>query len=168
MALEIVVLERLDRIRQTLLKGIEGITDQELNDRTEGSWSISEVLEHLYLTEVVVAKQVAKSLREESQPAAEKPVHLTAQRGKQVAAPEVLIPKDEVRTLEEIIIKLENSRKALLYVIEHAKPEVDWTQKSAKHLAFGWLSLKQWIEFLGYHEQRHIQQIEEILSGLKR
>ncbi|WP_257349517.1 DinB family protein [Pseudalkalibacillus decolorationis] len=37
-------------------------------------------------------------------------------------------------------------------------------KRSFAHPIFKEMQLAQWIEFIGYHERRHIKQIEEILS----
>lgn len=72
---------------------------------------------------------------------------------------------DDFTSLEAITKKLSESRKTLIQVTEGISPE-DMGRKSFPHLIFGPLSIKQWIPFVGFHEKRHLAQIEELKEEL--
>ncbi|RFU60068.1 DinB family protein [Bacillus sp. V59.32b] len=152
-------------IREELLKSVDGLSDQQLNDKVEAdSWTIMQVLEHLYLMETVIAMGISKELaNDQSEPAPSKPIHLTVNRTTKVEAPSFVTPSDDFISLEEIKKKLIESRKTLIQVTEGISPE-DLEQKSFPHPIFGPLSLKQWIPFVGFHEKRHLGQIEELIE----
>jgi uncharacterized damage-inducible protein DinB len=156
-----------EQVRQELLASVSGLSDELLNKRVEEeSWTIMQVLEHLYLIEMYIANMIADTLANGSiQPVKEKPIHLTVNRSKKVQAPSFSIPSDQFMTLEEMQEKLHQSRQLLMKVSKEAIPS-DLEQKSFPHPAFGPISLKQWISFVGYHEKRHLAQIEELKAKL--
>jgi hypothetical protein len=76
------------------------------------------------------------------------------------------VPDHEYKTLEEMKEKLSRSREKLLSVVTEAGEEA-LEKKSLPHPVFGPLNLKQWVEFVGQHEKRHLAQIEEIKEQLR-
>ncbi|TLS37116.1 DinB family protein [Pseudalkalibacillus caeni] len=152
-----------ETIREELLQYVSDLSDDQLNKKEdENSWSIIQVLEHLYLLEQVITKSISKELASEESVAVEdKPIHLSVNRTKKVSAPPYVTPSDKYQTLAEIKAKLAESRAALNRVVDEADEE-QLEQKSMPHPAFGALSLKQWIPFIGLHEKRHLEQIKEI------
>ncbi len=44
------MMDHNERVRQQLIKSVSGLSDEQLNTRAaKGSWTIAQVLEHLYL-----------------------------------------------------------------------------------------------------------------------
>jgi hypothetical protein len=160
-------MEGNNRIREALLASVNSLNDTQLNERVEeSSWSIMEVLEHLFLIEMVVANAITNEVRsEESVKAKDKPIHLTVDRRHKVKAPSFLKPSGEFMTLEEIKRKLTESREALMNAV-YGVEDIILEKKSFPHPVFGQLSLKQWVPFVGLHEKRHLEQIEEIKARL--
>ncbi|HWI47473.1 MAG TPA: DinB family protein [Rummeliibacillus sp.] len=156
------------KAREALLKRVSGLSDEQLNEVVEeGKWTISQVLEHLYLIEVDATHVIQEALlNNEYNPTKSKPVHLAVDRTHKVKAQENWVPSNEHQTLENLKQKLTNSREALVKSIQEVREE-DLNQKSLPHPAFGLLSINQWVSFIGYHEQRHIGQIEEIIKALE-
>jgi len=99
------------------------------------------------------------------QPTEDKPFHLAVDRSRKVDAPAQVTPSNEKQTLEEMKSKLAESRAALIELEETAS-EDKLKQKSFPHPVFGLMDLKQWIDFIGYHEKRHQEQIEEIKTAI--
>lgn len=125
-----------------------------------------QILEHLCLMETVIAMGIFKELsNDQSEPASSKPIHLAVNRNTKVEAPSFVMPSDDFTSLEAITKKLSESRKTLIQVTEGISPE-DMEQKSFPHPIFGPLSIKQWIPFVGFHEKRHLAQIEELKEAL--
>ena len=161
-------MEHNTEVRENLLKSVEGLTDQQLNEvAAEGDWSIAQNLEHLYLMEMAIAKGIKHAQSQaECQPAKEKPIHLTVDRSTKVPAPSYLEPSTNFWTLEQLQQKLAESRDYLLQTAA-GLTELDLKEKSFAHPVFGTLSIQQWIPFVGYHEERHLLQIEEVKQQLK-
>ncbi|MFC7687945.1 DinB family protein [Ureibacillus sp. GCM10028918] len=161
-------MEDLHRIREEIMKSVQTLTDDQLNTVvTEGTWSIAQVLEHLYMMEVNVVRliQLALSKEDEFEAPGSFPLSVIADRSIKISAPEYLIPSSNFQTLHELKEKLSASRASIEKVLqEHSEEELN--QKTFAHRRFGVLSLNQWIALIGYHEQRHIGQIEEIKQAL--
>lgn len=156
------------KVRQELFNSVSGFTNQQLNEKiSEDTWSIMQNLEHLYLMERLVVQSILKELKNDASTTAdEKPIHYTVNRSRKVKAPSFLEPSGEYITYEDIYTKLNDTRNSLLAIKDEVKNEM-LEQKSFEHPIFGRLSLKQWIEFIGYHEKRHLEQIEEIKLKIK-
>lgn len=152
-----------DQIRSLVWESVNGLTDQQLNDRLDPEkWTIAQVLIHLYLFERGVTKQLKTAIdSDEEQPADLKPIHLTTNRSKKIKAPAQLEPRDEFTSMEDIQAKLSRSREALNSVLFGVREE-ELEKKSIPHRIYGQMNLKQWVEFVGLHEKRHIEQIYEL------
>ncbi|HEU5140746.1 MAG TPA: DinB family protein [Bacillales bacterium] len=152
--------------RGALLAGVEGLTDEQLNDEVEeGRWTVAQVLDHLYLMERGVTAQIQRALADpESRPArTKKPIERTLDRKYKVEAPAPFQPTKGFLSREEIVGRLKESRDQLLRVIND---EAALEEKSFRHPVFGTMDLQQWIAFIGYHERRHLQQIEDLKTKL--
>lgn len=156
-----------EKVRKEILESVNGLTDKQLNNQVEqGRWTIAQVLQHLHLMESMIVKSIQTVLaKDENRPADEKPIHLAIDRSRKVEAPDALNPSDVEATLEEVQGELENSRHALRKLASDADEE-KLMQKSFPHPVFGLMNLKQWIEFIGFHEKRHLAQIEELKKKL--
>ncbi|QQK74623.1 DinB family protein [Salicibibacter cibarius] len=157
----------IEEARKEILASVENLTDEQLNcEVEEGRWTIVQVLEHLYLIEQGLAAPIIQKelANEDSQPARKKkPIELTVDRSVQkVEATGPFVPSNEFMPLEEMKERLAQSRATLLKVLDTVEDEAILSQKSAKHPAFGTMDLAQWVEFIGLHERRHLQQIEEL------
>ncbi|MFD0049035.1 DinB family protein [Actinomycetes bacterium NPDC127524] len=151
-----------DAIRKSVLESVENLPQSKLNAVPEGGgWSIMQILEHLYLMERSITKSFAVSLAgNEKKEVSLKPIEMTTDRSTRVDAPPFVIPEDSDISLDEMKKKLEQSRMDFIKVTGTAS-EDDLNLKSFRHPLFGDLSLKQWVPFVGLHEKRHLQQIEE-------
>ncbi|MBM7662004.1 putative damage-inducible protein DinB [Bacillus mesophilus] len=157
-----------NQVREELLQIVSEYTDEQLNERLDDtSWSIMQNLEHLYLIERLVTNSIKKELLNESSESADpKPIQFTVDRSRKVKAPSNIEPSDEFITLVDIKNKLIQSREALTQVANSDHKD-HFDKKSFAHPVFGLLSLTQWIEFIGFHEKRHLAQIQEITQYLK-
>jgi hypothetical protein len=78
-------------------------------------------------------------------------------------APEILQPTGNI-SLEKSVENLRQTREALLAL----KPRIlvrDFTPVIYSNEAVGTLNLYQWIAFVGFHEQRHVAQITDLISS---
>ncbi|MUK88815.1 DUF664 domain-containing protein [Ornithinibacillus sp. L9] len=155
------------KARNELWNEINGIAEENLSKNTSNDrWSIKQILEHLFLVETAFTRMIGKQLKSgELVYADDQPIELTLNRSYKVQAPETLLPSEEDNSLEELKEKLTSSHEALLKLVKRAE-QIDLDGKSIPHPAFGKLSLRQTIEFIGYHELRHIDQIREVKEEL--
>ncbi|MBM7647682.1 hypothetical protein JOC78_000603 [Bacillus ectoiniformans] len=159
----------IEQVRQEVLNSVTGLTNSQLNWRPEeNSWSIIQVLDHLYLMERAVAKGIVSQLNDDSSEAVEdKPIELTVDRSVKVTAPSFVVPADGEMNVEEVKAKLAESRRSLIEIVNGSDAEA-LESKSYPHPVFGSLNLKQWVPFIGFHEKRHLDQMNEIKEKLNQ
>ncbi|WP_191560438.1 DinB family protein [Metabacillus idriensis] len=153
-------------VRAELVNEVQNMTDGQLNQKpSQDVWSPAQILQHLYLMERVIIGGIKQVLMSgEKREATEKPLELVIDRSLKVPAPENLKPGDGPFQKETLLSKLEESRRELINFAETA-PEHMLNEQAMKHPHLGDLSLKQWVEFIGYHEKRHLLQITEVKSA---
>ncbi|WP_159431018.1 DinB family protein [Bacillus massilinigeriensis] len=162
-------MEHNHKVREEILQSVMGLSDSELNVKPSAEkWSIMQVLEHLNLVERFVLKQVEKVMASDKETNTDaKPIHLSTDRKRKISAPSILEPTEQFITLAEMKEKLHASRNSLEAFVAGAD-KGKMLQRSFLHPAFGDLNVKQWIEFIGWHEKRHLEQIEEIKQELEQ
>jgi hypothetical protein len=153
-------------VREEVLKSILGLTDSQLNEKPTGKWSIMQVLEHLYLLEKLIVHQMSKVMHSDEETVIEdKPINQIIDRTSKLVAPSYVTPSADFITLTTIQEKLLESRSALDAFLVDADEE-KMLKRSIPHPVFGPFHLKQWVEIIGWHEKRHLVQIEEIKDEL--
>lgn len=161
-------MEVIEAARKELLLEVEGLSDDSLNQRPNAeNWSIKQILEHLYLYEEAATKAIQEEIQHgEKINVKEQPIHLSTNRKMKFEAADFSQPTDGFATLEELKEKLMNSRTQLLELLKETDEEV-LTKKALPHPGFKMLNLKQWIDFIGWHERRHILQIKEVKDAVE-
>lgn len=156
-----------EEIRSRVLELAETLTDEQLNQKVrDDQWSIMQVMDHLYLMEKNLTNTMKKVLEGgEEQSVDDKPIHLTVDRSRKVDAPSYVVPSDEFITLDEMKDKLYKSRQAL-QEFEAETNEEKRQKKAFPHPVFELMTVNQWIPFIGYHEERHLEQMKEIKQQL--
>ncbi|MEI4768106.1 DinB family protein [Psychrobacillus sp. FJAT-51614] len=165
-------IEKINKIRADLFHQLDQINDEQFNQKPEpNKWSPKEIIDHLVKLEKVVSKGINYELKNTESPKANrKPIQLTTIRVIKAKAPTYIIPSEEYQTKEEMKDALHQSRMVLLTIYETTDKQV-LKNKSLKHPIFGQLPLIQWLSFVGYHEKRHLKQLEktiEIIKGHKK
>ncbi|MEC3882312.1 DinB family protein [Halobacillus sp. HZG1] len=157
----------LDEKRKELLDFVDQVPEQQASVKPEEDrWSILEVLEHLYLMEQLIVYQINQALKQgDTQQATEKPIHKTTNRDYKVEAPEAVRPKGEFTTLDQAKEGLKKTREATLFLI-HNKEQETLQNRVFTHPAFGDMNLEQWVEFIGWHELRHLDQMKEVKAHI--
>lgn len=155
-----------EQIRADVWATVQHLTDEQINQHAEtGKWNVAQVLEHLYLIERMIVKYISISLvKSELSTTNAKPFNLTLDRSRSIEAPPHLVPSEAFMKLEDLKTKLNESRQSLLQVTQGIS-ENELTQKSFPHPVLGMMDLKQWVTFVGVHEQRHLEQIKDVLRG---
>ncbi|MFZ3588737.1 DinB family protein [Bacillus sp. DJP31] len=162
------VFNQLSITRNELVDLIEILSKEDLLYSTQMSWSLSEILEHLYLVEQKITKGIVfYSSQPEAEPTSEKPIHYIVDRSKKIQAPKNVHPTGVEISKEQHLLRLEASRKSLLETVSSIDEPI-LKERSFPHPFLGPLSLFQWIEVVSLHENRHIMQMQEILEIKKK
>lgn len=173
------VLDQIDRDRAALLRSVERIDAVLLDERpSPDSWSISDVLHHLALTEEAAAKLLSRMLekaREQQLPPDPDPngsvldsiaaVVAGADRAR-ASAPDRVAPRSHVAAADAIA-RLGASRKSLAASLA-ALSDYDCSRLTHPHPFFGELDVYQWVLVTGWHEQRHRKQIVRVRAEMAR
>ncbi|MDQ0216080.1 putative damage-inducible protein DinB [Oikeobacillus pervagus] len=155
---------KLDEIRKNLLKSVECLSDEALNKKVdEEKWSISQILYHLYEVENLAVSTLESGLEHGDEQVVERDLQFVVDRSRKVKLPDD--PPNDFKTKDELKALLEKSRKNLHAFLEKTDMQT-LKEKSAAHLVFGKISLKNMVEFVYLHEQRHLEQIEEMKEEL--
>lgn len=158
-----------DKVREEVLKAAEGLTDDLLNRKpAPDEWSPMQVLEHLNLMENYIAKNLSRQIASPtSEKTMKKPIQLTVNRIIKVDAPAPLVPTGDFITLEDMKMRLRESRIFLNSVYDGTTEDV-LNSKSMPHPVFGKVPLIQWFPFIGLHEKRHLKQLEKTIEKIKQ
>ena len=166
------IVEKLEASRAAVLATVDAINEERLMDAPDGRWSVAQVIDHLAIVETGIARLMAKLLDRagETLPAESSEQSVLGRideqnlsdRTRRIEAPDGVRPREHV-TLAEARAALEESRKLLMQQIERADGRALGTL-SFPHRIFGPLDLYQWLLFVAHHEDRHREQIEEMVS----
>ncbi|HEX8707240.1 MAG TPA: DinB family protein [Pyrinomonadaceae bacterium] len=170
------IFEAIDETRERLYRTVEGLSETEAAHRAspEG-WSTIEILEHLTIMEerltrlmgVMLAKAEAAGLRSGEGYVQIRPFSLDKfieqSAAEKYNAPEQVRPTGSA-TLPELLARIRRSREELKS--QRARMEViELSSMTYAHPAFGPLDFYQWLALIGMHEERHLRQIETVLSS---
>ncbi|ANF96086.1 DinB family protein [Paenibacillus bovis] len=161
------------KVREQIWNFAGSLDEPILNEHARpDQWTIAQVMEHLYLMETAITDRLAHTIQQdEPTPApvsgatATPSFHLTLDRSRHIPAPPAMVPADKHLTLTELRARLDRSRSRLEETIQTASSE-DLHLKTMNHPVFGPLTLEEWNEFIGLHEQRHLEQMKEIHAAL--
>lgn len=158
--------EKTYKTRKELLQLLEELNEEKLHQKENPEqWTVSENVEHLYLFEknilIGLQKAIQRKLAVE-----EKDVNLEkilANRTYKVKAPEGFVPSSHPYTKVELVKLLEQSRANLVAFIEEVD-EDSIHRYGFNHRWIGDLTVNQWLQLVGFHEQRHMEQIKEVVG----
>lgn len=164
------ITDNLSETRNVLIEEIASLNSEQFNSKPDiEKWSVAQVCHHLFLVEGATIKMVAWGLencghtqleRKNIQP-------LLLDRSRKFRAPDIVEPSANPFEVQEIIDLLNHSRTNLVNFLGNIDDKSLLEEKTAKHPALGELLLSQWIEQIYLHEQRHIEQIQEIKAYLE-
>jgi hypothetical protein len=170
------IFEAIDETRQRLFKRVEGLTDEQANAHAgANAWSVKDIMEHLTIMEdrllrmmkVMLTKAEGASAVSNGSAIVFKPFSLEKfierSRGEKYTAPEAVRPVGTAK-LDDLLARMRGSREELRTL----KARIEATDLSAftyPHPAFGPLDFYQWLALIGFHEERHLGQIESLLQA---
>jgi uncharacterized damage-inducible protein DinB len=169
--------EHLAHQRRTLLDVASSVPADSWQTRPgEGdTWSVSEVLEHLYRVErgaaAILAKRIAKARDEGHTEESETSSVLgtleqfrVSELDRRLVAPELVRPTENPDR-DTVVRWLAESRASLDAAIASGDGMALGTIRHT-HLRFGELDLYQWLLFVAEHEKRHTAQLRDVARQL--
>src|SRR5258707_14070738 len=162
----------LQRLQPEIAAVTKSLTDKELARRAEGKWSISEILEHLYLTYTATTKGFQRCLENG------KPLATGATWKKRVAkavtvdvgmmpqgreAPAPTRPKG--LPLETILAEIGSKIEAMDQAIAACEQRYGTRVKLLNHGILGAMTGPQWRKFHYVHGRHHLRQIAQLRHG---
>ncbi|MES2648544.1 MAG: DinB family protein [Bacteroidota bacterium] len=164
----------IDKIHEDLLYStkllelaLASCTDDTFNKRpAEGGWTIGEIMEHLWLIESSLNKQLDGTsnvtLREVDKKVAIIKMAFE-EANKKYESPGFFVPADTLKNKIECLYNLQTERKQLSLLA--ATLDLSETLLSFKHPYLGALTRYEWVYFVILHSNRHLQQIINILKN---
>lgn len=155
--------------RDELLGILKGLNrDQLYMKKDPDSWSIGQIYQHLIKTEELFVIAIKKGLKSNEDSLIEnKPLDFLLDRSKKIIAPDMAKPTEEIMEYHEIVEKLKHSRGKLLAILNTIEDPSVLSRRHFIHPVFKEMLLIEWLKTLYLHEQRHIQQINEIIKETK-
>jgi hypothetical protein len=160
----------LCQARESLVQEVRGLSEGQLAFRPSAeSWSIAEILDHLFLAEQSIGRVLSKILQQAAgrgligSPGsmALPALQLDLDAYNQAAvAPESVRPLPG-RSLEPLLAALAESRDRLMQVARRADGQTVGTL-TLRHFQLGDLNFYQWLALEGAHEEKHLQQIRRL------
>ena len=158
--------------RQEALKFLESISDSDLRNRPQGGWSLSEVGEHLYMTQWNIARVISPVIGGKiGTPTGEqmdldfRKMRIGLARPNGFKNPENLSPLNNY-PLGDLIPLLNKSEKKLVESTQ-GKTKQELQKRGLEHPAFGLLNLFNFIWVMALHEGLHTYAIKERVSRIK-
>ena len=134
---------------------------------TNDKWSILQILEHICMTEKLICGIVSKSSDKSAETnellGNDKIKKLVVEKREyKVIAPDILFPKGDMRDLKDFEKVFLEQRNLLKQDIQTGKLLID--NRIHKHPMLGEMTIKDWLNFLIHHTQRHLEQIKDKLE----
>lgn len=166
------VLSYLDQTRADLSSTVDRVAASRRDERPgENQWSVAEILEHLNIIETRIG-QLLSGMIDGAKAAGLGPEVETGpvmdsidrarirDRSQRVTAPEMVKPRSETDAAAAWLA-LQQSREKLRAALMSADG-LALSQLKQNHPVLGLINLYQWSLFVGAHEARHTQQVQEI------
>lgn len=158
--------------KQTL-DAVEGLSDEQWNFKpAPGRWSVGEVVEHIYLAEGLLFKQVEAAMaapfnpnwKEKTKGKSEFIERVMVNRTGKAQAPEQIVPVGKL-TRSELIEKLKSARAATVKFAEQTDAPLKSHTSEHPFPVFNTLSAYNWLIYIPLHNIRHNQQIDEVKAS---
>lgn len=161
--------QQLKQTRVELLATLNGLRGDQLYKRKDPfSWNISQICQHLSKTEELYVVAIKRGLKSTEDSFLEyKSLEFLLDRSKKLDAPDIAKPTDELLDYEEIINRLSNSREKLNETLNSVEDPSVLSRRYFTHPVFKEMLLIEWVKSLYLHEQRHLEQIKEIIEECK-
>ncbi len=163
------IIKRLDSTHEKLTATVEQLSPQIFAQRpATDEWSVAEILHHLRLVEDRVIKELERGLAGEPERLGFMrrlvPPAIVGNRMIKVKAPQAMNPKEAPG--KELSLANFNETRSQPKALCAAHGRDRLRQTVFKHPFLGKINGVAAVSFLGYHEQRHLKQIREVLQKL--
>ncbi|HEY6330459.1 MAG TPA: DinB family protein [Blastocatellia bacterium] len=161
----------IDGTRDRIYDRVEGLSSEQATYRLQpGSWSVLDLVEHVCMTEAAVTMRISKLLTQaESEGASGSMSPFSFDdigklaEGKKFNAPEAVHPVG-ASSLAEVVTRMRAGRESLRGLRSRLE-SVNASAVTYPHPAFGPLNPYQWLALAGFHEDRHLAQVEAIIAS---
>jgi len=164
-------LARLDSVHLQLTTYVNELSDDVFARRPpDGQWSVGDVIQHLYLVEERVVSTLKQNLTLDPVkiPLRKRliPMRMISYRFLRVEAPKAVRPVESLAR-KELLSQFEAVRtNTKAFCAAH--PAARLKQTAFIHPFLGQIDGTAAIAMVGFHEQRHLKQIREIVNRLQR
>lgn len=167
------LLQHLSNTRAGLSAALETVTQEQSTFKPDSkTWSVLEVLEHLYLTEDflrgIATDAIAKSQPIPDSQALPDPAEMDrmvlqgiSDRSQKAQAPEQAVPQDRFRNRDEAFRAFTERRQKTEEWVRNTKHDL---RRYRIQSPVGTLDVHQWLLMISAHTIRHTKQIEELMK----
>ncbi|HKR59821.1 MAG TPA: DinB family protein [Pyrinomonadaceae bacterium] len=164
------ILNRLDTAHEKIVATVLPLSTEVFCQRpSEKEWSVSEILHHLNLVETSVIKELEKGLADSPRRFSLRrrfvPIAIVGTRVIKVQSPKSVVPIDAPEKEKNLANYNDTRSRLKALCATHGRERLQLTV--FKHPFLGELSGVAAVSFLGYHEIRHLKQINEVLNKLR-
>lgn len=162
--------KELTKTQERLTSTVEGLSEVQLNFKASPeSWSVAECVEHLAISEVMLDGMLQGALKTPADPTKRDSVQITDEklmamitsRAQKVKTGEAFEPSGKFGSFEETLAEFVSKREAH---IAYLKTTEDDLRNRYGQLPFGTIDGLQILLFMSGHTERHVAQIEEVMS----
>ena len=162
-------LKRLDVVHQKLLDTVQPLDTELFMQRpSDTEWSVAEILQHLYLVEERVIKDLTRAIAAEPGHVSFVkrfiPMVIVSLRVRKFSAPKAVNPMD-VPAKDGVVASYNSARQSLKELCNSHGPK-RFRTLVFNHPFLGRIDGVATVDFVGYHEQRHLKQIREVVKKL--
>ncbi|MFT6868077.1 MAG: hypothetical protein ACJA08_002927 [Cyclobacteriaceae bacterium] len=151
-----------------LLKTVKGLTEAQLNFKPDAdTWSITEVMEHIAVSELGLSQALQMTVKAEGQDKPENTISdemilgIITNREQKIKTRPDLEPVNKFGSFEGSLEAFTNQRKTNLTFI---KDTDDSLRDRYFEFPFGQADMYQLMLFIAGHSQRHTDQIKEVMA----
>ncbi|HKO60639.1 MAG TPA: DinB family protein [Pyrinomonadaceae bacterium] len=162
-------LQRLDDVHQKLLDTVTPLDSELFMQRpSDREWSVGEIVQHLYLVEDRVIKDLKRAI--DSEPGRVSfvkkliPTYIVSLRVRKFQSPKAVKPVD-VPAKDQVLTNYNVARQSLKELCRSQSRE-RFKTLVFNHPFLGPIDGTMTVSFVGYHELRHLKQIREVLKKL--
>ena len=164
--------EKLKLNTDTLLNSFKTLTNEQIQFKPADTvWSISEIIEHIFLVDVGVAKVLTlppeKGNTENNRTelfSDQKLNTLLVNRSFKVPAPDFVSPKGRFANADDAAKNINIIIDKIIHHLDTNKIEEE--THTIKHQVLGEMTKTDWVHFLIHHTNRHLMQLEEVKKSI--
>jgi hypothetical protein len=167
------IFEAIEQVRRSVYDRVAGLAAEQAAFRSEpDGWSPAQLAEHMCVSEERLAGAIQRYLtaaEAEGRPAASPAIapvsldRIQEQAKAKFTSPEATKPSGAL-SIPEILERMRRSREDLMAMRPRLEA-IDVSDVTFPHPVFGPLNLYEWVLFVGMHEQRHLRQIDAVMSS---